>query len=59
MGKSEQPLKERSEARHSNVFALAMAMGLIVFFVTVESPGGLSGVQGFLLASPRSCFCFL
>ena len=41
---------ERTEERsHSNGFALSVAVGLIVFFVTRESAGGLTGTQGFFI----------
>ncbi len=59
MEKSDQTLKEHSEARHSNVFALAMTVGLIVLFVTVESPGGLSGIQGFFIGFSSVMLLFL
>jgi hypothetical protein len=38
-------------AKHgpSNVFSLAMVVGLMSFFVAGDLPGGLTSVQGFLV----------
>jgi hypothetical protein len=41
--------KEGSEHSASNVFALAVTIGLIVFFITSSMAGGLTGLQGFFI----------
>jgi cation transport ATPase len=49
MEKQEENLQERVSHRTSNVFSLAVAVGLITFFITSEWAGGLSGTQGFFV----------
>ena len=43
--------KPREDSKHSssNVFSLAVTVGLIVFFITSAMAGGLTGVQGFFI----------
>ena len=49
MGELEQRIEEHSEPRRSNILSLAMAIGLIILFLTSEIPGGLTGIQGFFV----------
>lgn len=45
----DQRIAEHSESRPSNILSLAMVTGLIILFLTSETPGGLTGIQGFFV----------
>lgn len=52
-------LRERAAGRTSNVFSLAVAVGLITFFITGEWAGGLTGMQGFFVGLSVIVFLFI
>jgi cation transport ATPase len=51
--------RERAAAGTSNVFSLAVAVGLITFFIAGEWTGGLTGIQGFFVGSSIIVFLFI
>jgi len=51
--------REHSRQQRSSVPALAMTVGLLVFFLTSDAPGGLTGVQGFFVGFSSVIILFL
>ena len=51
--------KKDSPRNSASLFPFAVVVGLMVFFVTSEEPGGLTGVQGFFLGLFAVIFLFV
>lgn len=49
MERPTEKVKKDSQQITPTIFPLAIVVGLIVFFITSEEPGGLTGVQGFFM----------
>lgn len=52
-------LAEHSAARTSNTLSLAVAIGLITFFVAEAWAGGLTGIQGFFIGLSAIVFIYI
>ncbi len=59
MKKSRTITKVRSERNSSNVFPLAVAVGLMAFFITGEVAGGVTAVQGFFVGMLAVLFLYV